>query len=231
MVEPLILIVEDEKRLVDMLQYNLETEGYRILSANDGEQALLIVKEESPSLLILDWMLPGISGLEICRRLKRTKDTRNIPILMLTARGEETDMVRALNIGADDYIVKPFSLTLLIARIRAIFRRTNKELSEGKLELEHLKLYVDTLAHRVWRGETEVHLGPIEYRLLCYFMTNPGRVYSREQILDSVWGRNRYVEPRTVDVHVRRLRQTLNVRGGPDVIRTVRSAGYSLNSS
>ncbi len=231
MVEPLILIVEDEKPLVDMLQYNLETEGYRILSANDGEQALLIVKEESPSLLILDWMLPGISGLEICRRLKRTKDTRNIPILMLTARGEETDMVRALNIGADDYIVKPFSLTLLIARIRAIFRRTNKELSEGKLELEHLKLYVDTLAHRVWRGETEVHLGPIEYRLLCYFMTNPGRVYSREQILDSVWGRNRYVEPRTVDVHVRRLRQTLNVRGGPDVIRTVRSAGYSLNSS
>ena len=231
MVEPLILIVEDEKPLVDMLQYNLETEGYRILSANDGEQALLIVKEESPSLLILDWMLPGISGLEICRRLKRTKDTRNIPILMLTARGEETDMVRALNIGADDYIVKPFSLTLLIARIRAIFRRTNKELSEGKLELEHLKLYVDTLAHRVWRGETEVHLGPIEYRLLCYFMTNPGRVYSREQILDSVWGRNRYVEPRTVDVHVRRLRQPLNVRGGPDVIRTVRSAGYSLNSS
>tara|TARA_Y100000588_G_C14226412_1_gene913342 strand:+ start:621 stop:1316 length:696 start_codon:yes stop_codon:yes gene_type:complete len=231
MVEPLILIVEDEKPVVDMLQYNLETEGYRILSASDGEQALLIVKEESPSLLILDWMLPGISGLEICRRLKRAKDTRNIPILMLTARGEETDMVRALNIGADDYVVKPFSLTLLIARIRAIFRRTNKELSDEKLELEHLKLYVDTLAHRVWRGPTEVHLGPIEYRLLCYFMANPGRVYSREQILDSVWGRNRYVEPRTVDVHVRRLRRTLNVDGSPDIIRTVRSAGYSLNSS
>ena len=231
MVEPLILIVEDEKPVVDMLQYNLETEGYRILSASDGEQALLIVKEESPSLLILDWMLPGISGLEICRRLKGAKDTRNIPILMLTARGEETDMVRALNIGADDYVVKPFSLTLLIARIRAIFRRTNKELSDEKLELEHLKLYVDTLAHRVWRGPTEVHLGPIEYRLLCYFMANPGRVYSREQILDSVWGRNRYVEPRTVDVHVRRLRRTLNVDGSPDIIRTVRSAGYSLNSS
>jgi two-component system phosphate regulon response regulator PhoB len=225
--KPLVLIVEDEAALVTLLRYNLEGEGFRVAEANDGEQALVLAKEETPDIVLLDWMLPLMSGIEVCRQLRRIPATRDVPIILLTARGEETDKVRGLDSGADDYITKPFSPAELIARIRAVLRRSHPELDADSLSFEDLAM--DLVAHRVRRGSREVHLGPTEFRLLRHLLQNPGRVFSREQLLDAVWGRDVYVEPRTVDVHIRRLRKALNDGNEIDLIRTVRSAGYALD--
>jgi two-component system, OmpR family, phosphate regulon response regulator PhoB len=227
-VKPLILIVEDENDIVTLLRYNLEKEGFRTIAAGDGEEALLLAGEQTPNLILLDWMLPLMSGLEVCRQLRRNPNTRDIPVIMLTARGEEADRVRGLNAGADDYITKPFSPTEMTARIRAVLRRSSPGLSEETLEFSDVVM--DLAAHRVRRGGRDVHLGPTEFRLLRHFMQYPGRVFSREQLLDIVWGRDVYVEPRTVDVHIRRLRKALNDETEADLIRTVRSAGYSLDA-
>ncbi len=227
--KPLVLIVEDEAALVTLLRYNLEGEGFRVAEANDGEQALVLAKEETPDIVLLDWMLPLMSGIEVCRQMRRIPATRDVPIILLTARGEETDKVRGLDSGADDYITKPFSPAELIARIRAVLRRSHPELEADSLAFEDLAM--DLVAHRVKRGEREVHLGPTEFRLLRHLLQNPGRVFSREQLLDAVWGRDVYVEPRTVDVHIRRLRKALNDSNETDLIRTVRSAGYALDRS
>ncbi|MBI1208663.1 MAG: phosphate regulon transcriptional regulatory protein PhoB [Azospirillum sp.] len=226
--KPLILIVEDEVPLVTMLKYNLEQEGFRTAAAGDGEVALVMADEETPSLMLLDWMLPRMSGLEVCRQLRRGPRTRSIPIIMLTARGEEDDRVRGLNSGADDYIAKPFSIVELIARVRAVLRRTTPSHADETLQFGDISM--DLAAHRVRRSERDIHLGPTEYRLLLHFMQHPGRVFSREQLLDTVWGRDVYVEPRTVDVHIRRLRKALNETEDDDLIRTVRSAGYALDA-
>lgn len=225
--KPLILIVEDEADLVTLLKYNLEKEGFRVMSASDGEEALLLANEQTPHLVLLDWMLPLMSGLEVCRQLRRNTKTRDIPVIMLTARGEETDKVRGLNSGADDYISKPFSPTELVARIRAVLRRASPGLAEELLRFSDIVM--DLAAHRVRRAGRDVHLGPTEFRLLRHFMQHPGRVFSREQLLDVVWGHDVYVEPRTVDVHIRRLRKALNETEDQDIIRTVRSAGYALD--
>ncbi len=227
--KPLVLIVEDEAALVTLLRYNLEGEGFRVAEANDGEQALVLAKEETPDIVLLDWMLPLMSGIEVCRQMRRIPATRDVPIILLTARGEETDKVRGLDSGADDYITKPFSPAELIARIRAVLRRSHPELEADSLAFEDLAM--DLVAHRVRRGSREVHLGPTEFRLLRHLLQNPGRVFSREQLLDAVWGRDVYVEPRTVDVHIRRLRKALNDGDESDLIRTVRSAGYALDRS
>jgi two-component system phosphate regulon response regulator PhoB len=224
---PHILVVEDEESLATLLQYNLDKEGYRVIHCADGEEALMLVEEKQPDLVILDWMLPTVSGIEVCRRLRQRSETRNLPIIMLTARGEETDRIRGLDTGADDYVVKPFSMTELCARVRAVLRRIRPGLAEDRVN--HGDLMIDRVAHRVKRGAQEVHLGPTEFRLLDYFMQHPGRVFSREQLLDAVWGSDVYVEARTVDVHIGRLRRALNVEGDDDPIRTVRSAGYSLD--
>ncbi|MFN3856976.1 MAG: phosphate regulon transcriptional regulator PhoB [Caulobacter sp.] len=224
---PTIVIAEDEDALATLLQYNLEKEGYRVLVAGDGEEALLVIDEEKPDLLLLDWMLPKVSGIEVCRRLRQKTETRNIPILMLTARGEESDRIRGLDTGADDYVVKPFSMTELLARIRAVLRRIRPGLADDRLA--HGDIVVDRVAHRVKRSGKEVHLGPTEFRLLDHLMQHPGRVFSREQLLDAVWGSDVYVEARTVDVHIGRLRKALNTGEDADPIRTVRSAGYSLD--
>ena len=227
-VKPLILIVEDEADIVTLLRYNLEKEGFRVIAAGDGEEALLLAGEQSPNLMLLDWMLPLMSGLEVCRQLRRNPKTRDIPVIMLTARGEEADRVRGLNSGADDYITKPFSPTEMVARIRAVLRRAAPGLSDETLEFSDVVM--DLAAHRVRRGGRDVHLGPTEFRLLRHFMQHPGRVFSREQLLDIVWGHDVYVEPRTVDVHIRRLRKALNDETESDLIRTVRSAGYALDA-
>ena len=219
-------MVEDEEALATLLQYNLEKEGYAVTVSGDGEDALILIDEKQPDLLILDWMLPSVSGIEVCRRLRQSTDTRNLPIIMLTARGEETDRIRGLDTGADDYVVKPFSMIELTARVRAVLRRIRPGLSEDKLR--HGDLTIDRVAHRVKRGAEDVRLGPTEFRLLDHFMQHPGRVFSREQLLDAVWGSDVYVETRTVDVHIGRLRRALNRDGLDDPIRTVRSAGYSL---
>jgi two-component system phosphate regulon response regulator PhoB len=225
--KPLVMIVEDEDALVTLLRYNLEKEGYRSASAGDGEEALVMIKEETPDLILLDWMLPLTSGIEVCRQLRRQPETRDVPIIMLTARGEEGDKVRGLNSGADDYITKPFSPNELMARVRAVLRRAQPALSADVLEFEDLSM--DLAAHRVKRGQRNVHLGPTEYRLLRHLLQHPGRVFSREQLLDAVWGHDVYVEPRTVDVHIRRLRKALNDNEEADLIRTVRAAGYALD--
>jgi two-component system phosphate regulon response regulator PhoB len=225
--KPLVLIVEDEADLVTLLKYNLEKENFRTLSAGDGEEALLLASEQVPSLVLLDWMLPLMSGLEVCRQMRRNPKTRDIPIIMLTARGEEADKVRGLNSGADDYIAKPFSPTELIARMRAVLRRSSPGLAEELLSFGDVVM--DLAAHRVRRQGRDVHLGPTEFRLLRHFMQHPGRVFSREQLLDLVWGHDVYVELRTVDVHIRRLRKALNEVNDNDIIRTVRSAGYALD--
>ncbi|HYD66327.1 phosphate regulon transcriptional regulator PhoB [Azospirillum sp.] len=225
--KPLILIVEDEADLVTLLRYNLEKDGYRTVVAGDGEEALMLAAEQTPNLVLLDWMLPLMSGIEVCRQLRRNAKTRDIPIIMVTARGEESDRVRGLNSGADDYITKPFSPTELSARVRAVLRRAQPALSEETLRFADVEL--DLAAHRVRRQGRDVHLGPTEFRLLRHFMQHPGRVFSREQLLDQVWGHDVYVEVRTVDVHIRRLRKALNGDDGLDIIRTVRSAGYSLD--
>ncbi|MGZ3376319.1 MAG: phosphate regulon transcriptional regulator PhoB [Phenylobacterium sp.] len=224
---PHILVVEDEDSLATLLQYNLQKEGYDIALAGDGEEALMLVDERLPDLIVLDWMLPKVSGIEVCRRLRQRNETRNVPIIMLTARGEESDRVRGLDTGADDYLVKPFSMTELTARIRAVLRRIRPGLAEDRVRRGDL--LIDRVAHRVKRAGLEIHLGPTEFRLLDYLMQHPGRVFSREQLLDAVWGSDVYVEARTVDVHIGRLRKALGVSETDDPIRTVRSAGYSLD--
>ena len=225
---PSILVVEDEDALATLLQYNLDKEGYRVTVATDGEEALMLTSERQPDLVLLDWMLPKVSGVEVCRRLRARPETRNLPIVMLTARGEESDRVRGLETGADDYVVKPFSMTELSARIRAVLRRIRPALADDRLT--HGDIVVDRVAHRVRRADREIHLGPTEFRLLDYLMQHPRRVFSREQLLDSVWGSDVYVEARTVDVHIGRLRKALNRDGEIDPIRTVRSAGYALDT-
>jgi two-component system, OmpR family, phosphate regulon response regulator PhoB len=226
-VQPYVLVMEDEDALATLLQYNLEKEGYRVVVASDGEEGLVQIDERLPDLVLLDWMLPKVSGIEVCRRLRGRPETRNLPIIMLTARGEETDRVRGLDTGADDYLTKPFSMTELIARIRAVLRRIRPGLADDRIN--HGDIIIDRVAHRVRRAGAEVHLGPTEFRLLDHFMQHPGRVFSREQLLDAVWGSDVYVEARTVDVHVGRLRKALGVDGTVNPIRTVRSAGYSLD--
>jgi two-component system phosphate regulon response regulator PhoB len=227
MSNPRILVVEDEEALAQLLHYNLDKEGYRVAIANDGEEAMIQADEETPDLVVLDWMLPRLSGIEVCRRLRSGRKTRNVPIIMLTARGEETDRVRGLDTGADDYIVKPVSMSELAARVRAVLRRVRPGLAEDIVR--HGDILLDRVAHRVKRGEREVHLGPTEFRLLDHLMRNPRRVFSREQLLDTVWGADIYVEARTVDVHVGRLRKALMAGGEADPVRTVRSAGYSMD--
>ena len=225
---PYILVIEDEDALATLLQYNLEKEGYRVVVAPDGEEGLLRAEEQAPDLVLLDWMLPKVSGIEVCRRLRGRSETRNLPIIMLTARGEETDRVRGLDTGADDYLTKPFSMTELTARIRAVLRRIRPGLAEDRVG--YGDIVIDRVAHRVKRDGKEIHLGPTEFRLLDYLMQHPRRVFSREQLLDAVWGSDVYVEARTVDVHVGRLRKALMVNpAAADPIRTVRSAGYSLD--
>jgi len=224
---PYVLVVEDEDSLATLLQYNLQKEGYDVAMAGDGEEALLLVDERLPDLIVLDWMLPKVSGIEVCRRLGQRNETRNVPVVMLTARGEETDRVRGLDTGADDYVVKPFSMTELSARIRAVLRRIRPGLAEDRVRRGDI--LIDRVAHRVKRAGQEIHLGPTEFRLLDYLMQHPGRVFSREQLLDAVWGSDVYVEARTVDVHIGRLRKALGASDDSDPIRTVRSAGYSLD--
>jgi len=227
MTKPLVLIVEDEAPLVTLLRYNLEKEGFEVCSAGDGEEALVQIAERKPDILLLDWMLPHVSGIEVCRQIRRAPQTRALPVIMLTARGEELDRVRGLNSGADDYITKPFSLRELTARLRAVIRRAQPNAADETLQFAEVA--VDVGAHRVTRSGKPIHLGPTEFRLLLYLMRHPGRVFSREQLLDAVWGHDVYVEPRTVDVHIRRLRKAINADGGEDIVRTVRSAGYSLD--
>ncbi|PWR21924.1 phosphate regulon transcriptional regulator PhoB [Zavarzinia compransoris] len=225
--KPSILIVEDEPALVDLLRYNLEANGFEVRATMDGDEALMMVDERLPDLILLDWMLPSVSGIEICRQLRRKTATRQVPIILLTARTEESDRIRGLESGADDYVTKPFSPSELLARVRAVLRRSRPALSEEGLS--YADVVMDLSAHRVMRSGTEIHLGPTEFRLLRHFLENPGRVFSREQILDAVWGRDIYIEQRTVDVHIRRLRKALNANGGKDMIRTVRSAGYAID--
>ncbi|MBA3810727.1 MAG: phosphate regulon transcriptional regulator PhoB [Caulobacteraceae bacterium] len=222
---PHILVVEDEDSLATLLQYNLDKEGYGVALCADGEEALVMIDEKQPDLVILDWMLPKVSGIEVCRRLRQRPATRNLPVIMLTARGEESDRIRGLDTGADDYVVKPFSMIELCARIRAVLRRIRPGLAEDRVRQGDI--VIDRVAHRVKRAGEEIHLGPTEFRLLDYFMQHPGRVFSREQLLNAVWGTDVYVETRTVDVHIGRLRRALGAEGDP--IRTVRSAGYSLD--
>jgi len=228
-----ILLVEDDASLIELVTYNLEKEGFDVVRTGDGEEALTLAEEEKPDLVILDWMIANLSGIEVCRRLRRAPATANLPIVMLTARGDEADRIRGLETGADDYMTKPFSPRELIARIRAVLRRLRPALSGGQLEFAGIAM--DTTAHRVTRDGRTVQLGPTEFRLLRHFLEHPGRVFSREQLLDAVWGRDVYVEQRTVDVHIRRLRKAVNAGPTgeelPDLIRTVRSAGYSLDAS
>ena len=229
MTKPLVLIVEDEAPLVTLLRYNLEKEGFEVCSAGDGEEALVQIAERKPDILLLDWMLPHVSGIEVCRQIRRAPQTRALPVIMLTARGEEADRVRGLNGGADDYITKPFSLRELTARLRSVIRRAQPNSVDETLQFAEVA--VDVAAHRVTRAGKPIHLGPTEFRLLLYLMRHPGRVFSREQLLDAVWGHDVYVEPRTDDVHIRRLRKAINADGAEDIVRTVRSAGYSRDQA
>jgi len=224
-----ILIVEDDPALVELLKFNLETAGYEISIVVDGDNGMAAVEDDQPDLIILDWMLPNVSGIELCRQLRNNSAHRRIPIIMLTARSEEGDKVRGLKTGADDYVVKPFLPSELMARIEALMRRAYPERQAETLAYDNITMDLDR--HRVVRGDHAVHLGPTEFRLLRTLMEKPGRVYSRDQLLDRVWGRDIYVETRTVDVHIRRLRKALNEHGGADIIRTVRSAGYSLDAA
>ena len=224
---PRILVVEDESDLALLLTYNLEAEGYVAEAVERGDEAELRLVEAPPDLVILDWMLPGVSGLEICRRLRAREATKTLPVIMLTARGEEVERVRGLSVGADDYVVKPFSLPELMARVRAILRRSKPELIATILKAGDIEL--DRETHRIRRSGRELHLGPTEFRLLEFFMQSPGRVFSRAQLLDAVWGRDVFVDERTVDVHVGRLRRALG--RGRDPIRTVRGSGYSFDES
>ena len=226
--KPYVLVVEDEDSLSTLLQYNFEKEGFEVGVANDGEEALIMIDERTPDILLLDWMLPKLSGVEVCRSLRRNKEKKKIPIIMLTARGDEADRITGLDHGADDYVLKPFSLPLLFARTRALLRRTNPSIIEEAINIGNIE--IDTKALRVIINKTQVHLGPTEFNLLVFFMENIGRVFSREQLLNHVWKDEAFVEPRTVDVHIRRLRKAINNDVKEDYIRTVRSAGYSFGS-
>jgi two-component system phosphate regulon response regulator PhoB len=226
--KPLVLVVEDEAALATMLRYNLEKQGYRVEEATDGQEALTRIAEAQPDLVLLDWMLPQMSGLEVCRQIRRRSATRDLPVIMVTARTDDQDAVRGLNTGADDYIAKPFSMDALLARIRALLRRSNSLPLKGQLTFHDITM--DLASHRVQRNGRPVHLGPTEFRLLEFFMQHPRRVFSREELLDSVWGPDIHVEPRTVDVHIRRLRKSINATGELDIVRTVRAAGYALDT-
>ncbi|WP_283937490.1 phosphate regulon transcriptional regulator PhoB [Sphingomonas anseongensis] len=225
----MLLLVEDDRALADLLIWHFEREGYEIVRTADGDEALVLAEERVPDLVILDWMIEGVSGIEVCRRLRRRESTAAVPIIMLTARGEESDRIRGLETGADDYVTKPFSPRELLARVGAVLRRVRPALAGEQLSYADLEL--DVNSHRVRRAGKPVQLGPTEFRLLRHLMENPGRVFSRERLLDSVWSHDSDIDARTVDVHVRRLRKALNEGGLPDLIRTVRSAGYSLDSA
>jgi two-component system phosphate regulon response regulator PhoB len=225
---PTVLVVEDEAALATMLRYNLEKQGFRVEEAADGQEALTRIAEAQPDLVLLDWMLPSLSGIEVCRQIRRRAATRDLPVIMLTARAEDQDAVRGLNTGVDDYVTKPFNMDTLLARMRALLRRAGTPPAKGELSFHDITM--DLAAHRVQRNGRAVHLGPTEYRLLEYFMQHPRRVFSREELLDAVWGKDIHVEPRTVDVHIRRLRKSLNGESELDVVRTVRAAGYALDT-
>jgi two-component system phosphate regulon response regulator PhoB len=229
MIAPKIMVVEDEEPLAELLRYNLEAEGYQVETIGRGDEAELRLQENVPDLLVLDWMVPAISGIELCRRLRQRAETQRLPIIMLTARGEESDRVRGLSTGADDYLVKPFSTPEFIARVRALLRRAKPEVLSSVLKVGDILL--DRESHRVYRKKSEIKLGPTEFRLLEFMMQHPGRVFSRSQLLDNVWGETIYIDERTVDVHVGRLRKAVNTGKQADVIRTVRGAGYSINES
>ena len=224
--QPSVLVVEDEPAQREVLSYNFEAEGFRVTQASNGEEALMLVEESAPDVIVLDWMLPNVSGIEVCRRLKMRPETRGVPIIMLSARSEEVDRVRGLETGADDYMIKPYSLVELVARVRTQLRRTRPSVVGLVLTFDDIRL--DSETYRVYRGDKVLKLGPTEFRLLTTFMEKPGRVWSREQLLDRVWGRDIYVDTRTVDVHVGRLRKVLMQHGGNDPLRTVRGAGYAL---
>jgi two-component system phosphate regulon response regulator PhoB len=224
--QPCVLVVEDEPAQREVLSYNFEAEGFRVTQASNGEEALMLVEESAPDVIVLDWMLPNVSGIEVCRRLKMRPETRGVPIIMLSARSEEVDRVRGLETGADDYMIKPYSLVELVARVRTQLRRTRPSVVGLVLTFDDIRL--DSETYRVYRGEKVLKLGPTEFRLLTTFMEKPGRVWSREQLLDRVWGRDIYVDTRTVDVHIGRLRKALCAFGGDDPLRTVRGAGYAL---
>lgn len=224
--QPTVLVVEDELAQREVLSYNLEAEGFRVVKAADGDEALLQVEEQAPDVIVLDWMLPGVSGIEVCRRIKMRSELRRIPVIMLSARSEEVDRVRGLETGADDYVVKPYSVIELMARVRSQLRRSRPSTVGERLEFDDIVL--DSETHRVTRDGQDLKLGPTEFRLLSTFMEKPGRVWSREQLLDRVWGRDIYVDTRTVDVHIGRLRKALCKNGGNDPLRTVRGAGYAL---
>jgi len=226
--KPALLLVEDDRALADLLTWHFDREGYDVVRTADGDEALLLAEERTPDLVILDWMIEGVSGIEVCRRLRRRPATAHVPIIMLTARGEESDRIRGLETGADDYVTKPFSPRELLARVGAVLRRVRPALAGEQLAYGDIEL--DVGAHRVRRGGRPVELGPTEFRLLRHLMEHPGRVFSRERLLDSVWPRDRDIDARTVDVHVRRLRKALNDGGQKDLVRTVRSAGYSLDT-
>ena len=226
MIRPVVLLVEDEPAQREMLAYNLEAEGFDVITADNGEDGLILVDENDPDLIVLDWMMPQLSGIEVCRRLKSNSKTRQIPVIMLSARAEEVDRVRGLETGADDYVVKPYSVIELMARVKAHLRRIRAAAVGNRLEYEDIMLDPET--HKVFRSQSELKLGPTEFRLLSTFMEKPGRVWSRDQLLDRVWGRDIYVDTRTVDVHVGRLRKALCQHGGDDPLRTVRGAGYAL---
>ena len=227
--KPAILLVEDDPSLIELVRYNLEAADFDVAVEMDGDGGLMAIRERDFDLVILDWMMPNMSGIEVVRQIRRMNDKRATPVIMLTARGEETDKIRGLDAGADDYVVKPFSPAELVSRVRALLRRSTPDMGAETLAYEDLEM--DLVSHKVNRGGRSVHLGPTEYRLLRVLMENPGRVYSREQLLDKAWGQNIYVEIRTVDVHVRRLRRAINIGGKPDLIRTVRGSGYALDVS
>src|SRR4051812_8494977 len=226
--KPLVLVVEDEAALATLLRYNLEKQGFRVEEAGDGQEALVRIAETRPDLVLLDWMLPVMSGIEVCRQIRRKASTRDLPVIMVTARTEDQDAVRGLNTGADDYITKPFNIEALLARMRALLRRSNAVPVKGQLAFHDIEM--DLASHRVSRNGRRVHLGPTEFRLLEFFMQYPRRVFSREELLDAVWGPDIHVEPRTVDVHIRRLRKSINAAKELDVVRTVRTAGYALDT-
>jgi two-component system phosphate regulon response regulator PhoB len=228
MLKPTVLVVEDEAALVAMLRYNLEKQGFDVEEAVDGQEAITRITESPPDIVLLDWMLPVMSGIEVCRQIRRRPATRDLPVIMVTARSEDQDAVRGLNTGADDYITKPFNMDALLARMRALLRRAGPSTSRGQLEFHDIVM--DQSAHRVQRNGRALHLGPTEYRLLEFLMQHPRRVFSREELLNAVWGRDIHVEPRTVDVHIRRLRKSINGDGELDIVRTVRAAGYALDT-
>ena len=226
--KPTVLVVEDEAALATMLRYNLEKQGFKVDEAVDGQEALTRIAEAQPDIVLLDWMLPVMSGIEVCRQIRRRPQTRDLPVIMVTARTEDQDAVRGLNTGADDYITKPFNMEALLARMRALLRRSGAVPVRGQHEFHDIVM--DLTAHRVQRNGRPIHLGPTEFRLLEFLMQHPRRVFSREELLNSVWGPDIHVEPRTVDVHIRRLRKSINGEGELDVVRTVRAAGYALDT-